>query len=279
MRFIFLLCLGLLLVSCEDFFNQELTGLESDYEPELSLFALLQPQDSLIMVDVRRTIPTIGGLANEEDFRRVIEDAEVTISDGRTTVPLVYLDNRNVDGYVALTDTLPEDFLQPGGTYTIEAQHEDLRAGGTVSIPLDSITREDVGLRIVEETSGGFTDVLLVLDIPNQPGEEEYYVLISERSSAPNFDRRQRNLVDWLRGRESLGERLVFEPVSLFEFTRTTAQLGIPNAATHDYLSLRQTALDNNENPCAEPTILPSNVENGVGHLGGLNCQFFTFNR
>lgn len=278
MRALILLSLGLLLFGCEDFFNQELTGLENDYQPELSLFTLLQPKDSLIIVDVRRTIPAIGGITNEEDFRRVVPDARVTISNGITTVPLVYSDFP-IEGYLALQDTLPDDFLCPGESYTIEAQHEALSARGTVNIPLDSIAREDIRFQVVEEREGDFLEVEVIADIPNQPGDNEFYVMIVERSSAPNFDFRRRELHDFVRGRQSLGDRLAFEPVLVFEFNRTTLQLCVAEAATYNFLSIRSTAINNNDNPFAEPTLLPTNVEDGVGHLGGLNCQFFSFTR
>jgi len=266
-----------LLTSCEDFFMQEITDFDSGFTPQLSLFALLQPKDTLVIVDVRRTIASIGGDDSDENFRRSIPDARVTISDGTTTIPLTH--NRSPNGYFANSDTLPDNFIHPGGSYRIEATHEALTASAMVAIPTDSIEREDINFVIGQETSGGFTEVTVTADIANLPGQEEYYVLITERSSAPDFRRRQRVLSDFLQGRANLGDRLAFKPVSLFEFNKTVIQICATDAATYNFLNLRNTAVTNADNPFAEPVILPSNVENGVGHVGGLNCQFFTFRR
>ena len=278
MRYLALYLLALLTWGCEDFFLQEITDFDNDYQPELSLFALLQPSDSLVIVDVRRTISATGGDDNDARFRNVVTGATVTISDGTTTVPLTYR-RSPIEGYLARIDTLPNDFIRPGGAYLISAEHEELTAGGMIIVPRDSVERTDVNFDLEEQTSGGFTDVLLTVDLPNQPGENEYYVLITERSSAPSFSRRTRDLHDFLRGRESLGERLVFDPVNLTRFNRTVVQVCVTDAATYDFLSSRETSTSNAENPFAEPTLIPSNVENGVGHLGALNCQAFTFTR
>lgn len=278
MRLITLIALMIGLSSCEDFFLQEITDFDNGFTPQLSLFALLQPQDSLIIVDVRRTISSVGGDDNDPDFRRVIEDATVTISDGATVVPLRY-SRFSTEGYVALRDSLPQDFIRPGGVYQIEATHEELTAFGTVIVPLDSIQRDAIDLSITRETNGGFTDVFGTVEIDNRPGAEDYYVLIVERSSAPNFDRRRRELHDFIQGRPELGERFSFRPVSLFEFNKTVLQICVTDAATFDFLNLRNTAITNAENPFTEPVILPSNVTNGVGHLGGLNCRLLTVSR
>lgn len=278
MRLTVLLMLLFSLSSCEDFFLQEITDFDNGFTPQLSLFALLQPQDSMIIVDVRRTISSIGGDANDPEFRGVPADATVTISDGTTAVPLRY-GRFPIEGYLALRDSLPEDFIRPGGTYWIEASHEELTASGTAIVPLDSIERDSIDLSFTRETSGGFTDVYVTAELDNPPGAEDYYVLIVERSSAPNFSNRRRELHDFIQGRPELGERFAFMPVSLREFNKTVLQICVTDAATYDFLNLRNTAVTNAENPFTEPVILPSNVENGVGHLGGLNCQFSSFFR
>jgi hypothetical protein len=278
MRYLIVCLAALLTWSCEDFFLQEITDFDNGYQPELSVFALLQPSDSLVIVDVRRTISATGGDNNDEDFRNVIRGASVTVSDGTTTVALAYR-RFPIEGYLARTDTLPAGFIRPGGVYRISAAYEELVAGGTIVIPTDSVARADVSFAVEELQSGGFTEVLLTVEIPNAPGEEDYYVLIAERSSPPGFSRRTRELHDFLRGRTSLGERPVFEPVSLREFNRTSVQLCVTDAATYTFLANRETAFSNAENPFVEPVLIASNVENGVGHLGGLNCQVFVFDR
>lgn len=278
MRYFIIYLAVLLTWSCEDFFLQEITDVENDYQPELSLFALLQPGDSLVVVDVRRTISATGGDDNDENFRNVIQGASITISDGTTTVDLAYR-RFPTEGYLARTDTLPVGFIRPGGVYRISAAFEELVAGGSVVVPTDSVVRADVNFTIEEQQDGGFTEVLLTVDVPNAPGEEDYYVLIVERSSAPGAGQRMRELHDLLRGRESLGERLVFDPLFLREFNQTSVQVCVTDSATYGFLVNREAALNNADNPFAEPVLLPSNVENGVGYLGGLNCQVFVFSR
>ncbi|MEL7159740.1 MAG: DUF4249 family protein, partial [Bacteroidota bacterium] len=234
---------------------------------------------------VRRTstMSSIGGQPNDEDFRRNVPDAEVRVSDGTEEVRLRYSQFDPINGYLAHRDSIPPGFLQAGKSYTVTATAGELTATASTTIPLDSIDRSEVTFTVDERTQDGFTDVDLFVEFPNPPGEDDYFVVTSNRASLRSdgtySDRRQEGLEDFIHGRDDLEARLQAAPISLFEFNATTVRVCVTDALTFRFLSARNTAFTNGENPFAEATLLPTNVSDGVGLVGGLNCQLFTFRR
>lgn len=269
MRSFFLLLLAITLSGCADFFQQEIDSPDVDFERQLVLFTILSPQDSLLFVDVRETAPVFGPRDPNQDYRRILEEASVTLDDGTTTHELTFLNENGQRGYAIRTEELR---LEAGQTYSITATFEDLTVRGQATIPTDTIMLDDIGFDLeITEQFGGFRERELIVSVPNQPGEEDYYLLIHDRLSGGA--RVQRELVDYVRGKDGLGESLLFAPVFLVDGVINTVNICTTTKATYNYLSTRGTAFNNQENPFAEPTEIISNVETGIGLVGAVTCR------
>jgi hypothetical protein len=268
MRSLFLLLLVAVLTGCADFFMQEIDSPDVDFERQLVLFTLLSPQDSLLFVDVRETAPVFGPRENANNIRRPIEGATVMIDDGTTTHELAYYNENGQQGHAIDTEGLG---LEAGKTYTVTASWDGLTATGRATIPTDTFRLGDISLDLETIEDGGFQERILSVTVPNRPGEDDYYLLIHDRLSSGSFV--QRNLVDYVRGKDGLGESLLFAPVSLIDGVINTVNICTTDKATYDYFFSRGTAFNNQENPFAEPTEIIGNVEIGIGLVGAMNCR------
>jgi hypothetical protein len=278
MRPVFFLLLILSCCACENFAGQELTELNNDYAPELVLFSLPNPQDSLLVVDLRRSISSLGGRPDGQGFRQQIPDATVSISDGSVDYPLRFADFDPVSGYYLRLDSLDRALLRPGESYVISAEYAGERVQAEFAIPLDSLPVDAAAFAFETETLNGFTDLWLNASIPNLPGDDFYLVTVN-RDTRPASGRRREEIADFLRGRDELGDSLYLARIELFEFNTTTVRICAIDPLAFEYLDARATAIANQENIFAEPTLLPTNVENGRGFVGGLNCQAYVFVR
>jgi len=144
-------------------------------------------------------------------------------------------------------------------------------ATGRATIPTDTLSFDEISLELETTQDGGFRERELTVSVPNRPGEEDYYLLIHDRLSGGVSV--QRELVDYVRGKEGLGENLLFAPIFLIDGLVNTVNICTTDKATYDYLFSRGTAFNNQENPFAEPTEIIGNVETGVGLVGAANCR------
>lgn len=268
MRMSILLPLVLLLTGCTDFFMREIDRPDVDFTRQLAIFSILSPQDSLLFVDVRETAPAFGPRDIDQDYRRILEGAIVTLDDGTTTHELTFLSENGQRGYAIRTEELD---VEAGRSYVVTATFADLVVSGEATIPTDTFAIEDISLGLETTQNGGFQERVLSVSVPNKPGEEDYYLLIHDRLSGGN--RVQRDLVDYIRGKDGLGERLQFAPVFLLDGAVNTINVCTTNEATYNYLFTRGTAFNNQENPFAEPTEIIGNAVTGIGLVGAMNCK------
>lgn len=274
MRYLLLLLFIPLLTSCDDFFQQELDDPELDFDRKLVLFALLTPNDTLQYVDVRASIPAFGPRPDGPSFRRQLQDATVVLDDGTNQFELAYENGDGFEGY-----RIPHERVDitPGRTYVITATHEGTTAVGTTTVPTDSLRFSDLTVDIETEQQGSFRERKLFLTAPNLPAnEEEYYLIYHDRIS--NNGRTQRELVDYVRGRDDLGDRLRFAPVFLIDGVRNAVSICVTDRPTFTYLTTRDVAFATQDNPFAEPAEVATNVEGGLGLVGGANCRRFVVN-
>lgn len=273
---LFLLLLSL--TGCTDFFERDITPTDQAFDPQLVLFALFDPQDSVQVVDLRRTVAAYGGgggAPNDYRPRRVLAGADVRLLDAGRATPFSYAGLSSLrEGYYAATAGLG---LLPGGAYTLVATDGELSAGADLEMIADTIPRAEIELGVDAVREDGFTEYLIEATVPNAPGAGDAYLLIHERID-PDGRRASRELFDLLEGRPALGPRLTFRPIRLPGGGRHRLRLCRTTVATYDYLNARETALGNAENPFAEPTQLPDNVTGqGIGHVGSMNCQVYGF--
>ncbi|CAH0999490.1 hypothetical protein LEM8419_00790 [Neolewinella maritima] len=272
MRYLTLL-LALGMMGCTEFFIQEIADAEVPFIPQLAVFTLLQPQDSLIVVDVRLTAPAVGSPPPDRSGRDLVSGAQVTISDSLQTFPLTLSTDPLRAGYVISNDIVR---LRAGGRYTVSVTYEDLTARGTVTIPPEHGVGEGLEIATTEEGQNGFAEHRAWVSLLNPSGEEDYYLLLHDRRSYRSdgtLGRPERSLVDWLHGRTVTGPRLHFLPLTLAGRSQHLLRICRTTAATVSYLSSRDMARANTGNPFAEPTQVSSNVEGGLGLVGCAQCR------
>jgi hypothetical protein len=276
MRSLLAFCLvstALLAGGCAGFFEQEIKLNALPYERQLVLTSILSPQDSVIRADVFVTAPAVGNPPPDYPPNGQVTDAQVMLVAPAGSIPFESTTLGRSNTY-----TLPQTTarLEAGQTYEVVAEWDGLTARGRVTIPEQLIVRDSIALREVVEDDG---DRYVRASWPNQGGEQDYYLLFTERiirfggNRAPNV---QRELWDFLHGRNSLGPYINGE-LGIRSDVENTLNICQTTQATFNYLQTRSTLEVNDENPFAEPTTVANDLDQGLGLVGAANCQQFTY--
>ncbi len=261
------------LASCSaEFFNQESDAYQIPFEHKLVLHALLTPQDPLIIVDVRLNEPATGLPSADAPLNGRVTDAEVMFFGPQDSITLPYFQCRGVAGYAVPA----EDFtLTPGTVYQIEARWNGLLATGSLRIPDAAPSPGTIALDIYESEENDFPETIVQTTIANLPGEEDHYLIyhdIEDLDSTGTVTSRQRDLIDYLRGTDRQGNRLIFKEFGFRNESRNILRICTIEPAYFRYLDTRFQGSLVDENPFAEPVNVFTNVEGGLGVVAGGNC-------
>jgi hypothetical protein len=289
-RYLFLFFYSLLLVSlssCE----KEADVKIPDVKAKLVVFSFISPQDSILKVIVRKTMPVFGTRSNNgsDDFKS-IKGASVYISDGASRIQLFY-DTLHFQ-YVSAVNELT---IETGKEYFLEVSAEGTEVKASCRIPpatqITSIEFDTITEQYSEPGSEYFIQHLEIhANWKDQYTETNYYRIYSEFE----FDSERFGYPD------SKFEFISFEKEVVSDqeggngnFSRKGTSWIDPNMADPKYMPRKYRCylltidkhyytyhrwLSNNDedNPFAEPTLVPTNIEGGLGVFAGYNKSTLT---
>ncbi len=267
------LMLGLcLLTGCE----KEAIGVKLPMQsPKLVVTSFISPQDTITLVSVSNTRPIYG---KQNSSNNLVLGATVTLSDGNQEVQLLFQSKQRAYGIDS--KTFP---IKPGTTYYLQVQAPDGRqAKAACTVPKDtvSVTISHVGIdpAAVEDRHSRSMQYELSFQWTDIAGVANYYRIKAETVNYqeefkgevvtalhPSTDEEEEFITDKnadgavVDTRKTFYGKKITKPFNLFVY--------VVNADVHYYryhygLTTNDYAGDN---PFAEPTLLYTNIEGGVG--------------
>lgn len=287
LQFNFLIGLLFLLVGCEKDVSDEV---KIPVKPKLAIFSFLSPQDTVLAVKVYKTQPILGF---SQVFDTVgIRDATVQLSDGSKSVTLTYKRvNINMSAYYGIdAAAFP---IVAGKTYSLTVSTPDgLRATGTCTIPgTEGITISDLAHSEVEkkdEYNPGRTYVDHSFDFKfkDAPGSNYYrtdaYFKFKNNQdggrqwiSSMGYDTRKAFISDDRRDGMVLdaptASFTMVEDGSISGPYTLVALVAVTDKAYYLYHQSLDRQSGAEDNPFAEPAIVYSNIQDGLGVFCGYN--------
>ena len=281
---IYLLMFGLVLLiispSCEKDVTEDF---DLGSKNQLVLRSFISPQDLLVVVKLRRTQPALGRTFAEKELQ--VSDATVAITDGVRTAQLSYDAKNNL--YSVPASEFP---ILAGKTYTMNVSAQNgSKLSAQTTVPLQSqITINSYILREESKANrGNFT--YLTYNWSDAAGVENYYRPLAYRvgpagsgsSLQPRkeefyYERTVSAFVSDanLDGQEMVSNELISSSQSSDDFPRPyKLYLNLLVTDKSYYLFHRSLLTQQNgeENPFAEPTLVYTNVQGGLGVFGSYN--------
>lgn len=299
----FFVGLACLLLGCGSLRNEVDPSVLGADSSKLVVSGFLSPQDTILAVKLTRSRTvagdSIGGLATGDGTPTNagnVENATVTISDGSRSVSLNY----KADGqpyYSARTASMP---IQVGKTYTLTvltASGERVMSSCTIPEPvaLKSVTfdslqsgqnrryfvrawwQDVVGEADYYQVSGVFRFITNCSSCTNLPGyteREEFTYLSFDDDNRGVFSDAGVDGGEMISGRaylngSNINQSLPF--MSQYKMAFVTMNLYNVEQSYYQYWSavIRQRRVRNN--PFAEPVLIPSNIQGGLGCFAGYN--------
>ncbi len=276
--------LGIFLAGCEEDVTDKI---KIDGKSQLVVTSFISPQDTVLTVQVQKTRPVVGITQNPNQGK--IINATVALSDGTQTVPLLYEAQREI--YRVKASAL---LIAAGKTYTLTVSTPDgLTAKGICTVPLtDGVTITDMVY-----TQSQFTPDWAPNDPQTQhnfsykfqdaPGRDNYYhILASYDYANPNVPGKMERQPLYFTSNDVFiaDERkdgLVLTTPTATTYTRQNDNQFQPknlhvllavtdrNYYLYHQSIIRQQEVD--DNPFAEPALIYTNIEGGLGVFGGYN--------
>ncbi|GAB3957218.1 hypothetical protein GCM10028805_49290 [Spirosoma harenae] len=278
-----LLFLATSLVACS-FNQQEITPDQLSTETaKLTVACFISPQDTLLTAKVSRSRPVLDNNAAQAVD---IANASVTLSNGSTTVNLIY--NASQSQYTIKAKRMP---IQAGSTYILTVSTPDgKQVTATTTVPtqiplknirIDSTSQSTAAQKVFraigcwDNQSGAYFRLKgMVQGISQTAPLTASYGTPSPISfmSATN----SMGLLTCGRQDKSLAMAATLGDGSFKKNNRSTlisvSLLHVDEAYYHYHLALNQQ-LQASENPFAESVTIPSNIQGGLGCFGSYNLS------
>lgn len=280
--FIFLLAS---LMSCES----DVEDMDSlQVASKLAVTSFISPQDTLLTVRLQKSQPAIGKVLTEE--QRKVKSATVTISSGSSVVALDY--NPATDSYEADARVWP---IVAGESYKLVVVTSDgTRAEASCTVPETTdimITDINVTSRVEEnEWSGPAKKYSITLEWQDALDVKNYYRALAykEYSITDGFGNKHtyKDELYFANGSNGLKNDdrtaagiLVSDKMEYNQYgdvptngpTTIHAILVVSDRPYYLYHESLQKQMDFDGNPFAEPTIMYTNIEGGIGVFAGYN--------
>ena len=278
-----LLALVCLLAACE----KEVTSLKlPGADSQLVVNAFISPQDTVLEVAVYESKPVIGERPGASDD--LIRDATVTLSDGLKTVVLPLVTPTRYLSGTAYRTRREALSIEAGKTYYLQVSTPDgrlVRAQCTVPAPPVPEIRFDSVVRTSEYGTGDYLDYTGTLHWQDPAGEENFYRVGADlkyvwpdrqgelfeewrpvywdRYKATSFSDARRD------GTPFSSPGVDFFVADHFHSVTLYAHLLHTDRAYFEYHRTLRT--NTGDNPFAEPMLLYSNVEGGLGVFAAYN--------
>lgn len=254
--YIFLAISLLVLAGCEEVVEPDKI---KDSKRFIVVTSLISPQSSEILAEVSWSRPVFGIVPDYYENPDIIDNAQVQLSDGTTSVSLIYNEDKRL--YTIDASALP---IVTGGTYFIEVTVENQTVRGECTVP-DLIPIKEMYL-----SSKNGWEVDITMSWEDNPDQTNYY-RVGGYSLAEN-DRSYSNL--YFNSEEfksdvnrdgmvisAKGEAYLYNQHG--ETNRVKGVLISSDKNYYDYF--KNQNLYSSDDPFSEPVILGSNIEGGLG--------------
>ncbi|NDK56679.1 DUF4249 domain-containing protein [Pontibacter fetidus] len=274
-----------------------LTGCESDVnniesfesKSKLVVVSYISPQDTMLVVRVQKTQPALGKQLTEE--QRNVKDAVVTIADGTAIVALAY--NATTNQYEADARAWP---VQAGKTYHLKVAAPGSTAEATCTIPLTdgiTITEATAPYTIIQDYYGqSVPKYTITFKWQDAPGVKNFYrTLAFKEYSFTDFSGKKHTYKEGLYGsydnedkqlqddEDYQGSIMSSEPLVYYDYNSGSVDkpyyINCVLVVSDKNYFLYHRALDKQEesngNPFAEPALMYTNMQGGLGVFAGYN--------
>jgi hypothetical protein len=294
----------LVFISCESLVGTVPLSKLPAVTSKLVVHSYISPQDTVLYVIVTESVPVFG-IDNPDGTGKVIENARVTLSDGNTTVQLVFDPANRLYGVSA--SALP---VVPGKTYTLVVKDQTREVSASTVVPKETVIISSYMIDTVTVRRGTFSDyppdtlVAFRFSWKDLPGMRNYYRTRSSVNIADGMEQLDRNgrvvrqehsytqklTGDLQSDFNSDGLTISNEEVrfSLSNFNGITSgsatypryyrrvnyidmELSHASKSYYDYHRAMYSSGDSDDNPFVEPGIIYTNIEGGLGNFSSHN--------
>lgn len=297
---IYILITGIWLLSCE----KEVKNIKlPNSDPKLVITGFISPQDTVIRVNVNKSVPVFGKPVPPEDLSGCL----VELSDGTRTVGLAYTPKQtNIpDPYpfpyhFPTDDRSGADFtlkatgfpIQPGVTYFLKVSTpEGLQATSTCTVPPLQNYSLEWQIDTVRDVNAppGYKNYELMMQWQDAPGTPNFYRIhadiirmeIIDGQSYPYQQSAYWEERPFFTDSQKDGEKFTSDKGTIWSY-RMVNQPSDGNTESDLYVYLLDTdknyydyheSLDKYEgdNPFAEPVLIYSNISGGLGIFAAYN--------
>lgn len=299
------LAVALLLGGCGSLRNEVDPSQLGSASPKLVVSGYLSPQDTTLAIKLTRSNTVVGDSLSLLQTGNDITDATVTLSDGTKSVRLQYTSTRPTDStkqsyYGASARSLP---ILAGRTYVLSVVTANgQRASSSCTIPAPVKPTSIIFDSLTQNQGRSLVRRYFIKTLWTDPaGRPNYYQLAgyfryqSKLDQIGNFpltyDDDNRGLLSdegldgtiLLSGRSFLTSTTFTTNESTsfygqYQKASVTVNLMSVDQAYYQFQTavIRQRRVRNN--PFAEPVLIPSNIEGGLGCFAGYNNSATTFN-
>jgi hypothetical protein len=271
MRYLSVIGLVLWLIACGDLREEVAPGGLVVTASKLVVACFISPQDTLLTATVSRSRP----LLDDEPARSVeIMDAHVTLSDGQHTVSLTY--DGQLGAYRIDARQLP---IRAGETYYLAVESRDgLRVTASATIPA-AIPVQDVSVILLPNSNGSYSQLQTQVSWQDLPGRADFYQVRGQLTYPPGSQSNSliRQTVTFTGNEQGFftdagadGSRVVSATGYVYDPAGTilTMNLWHVTEAYYQYHQALALQLQTDGNPFAEPTPIPTNIQDGLGCFG-----------
>ncbi len=267
----------LVLTSCNNLLEKEVDEYPLPFEEELVVTAFLMPQDSLIEVDVRTTYPVNADIMElQQQGITSIPDAEISISDGVTSIQIPY--NSISRKYQIQQSDFP---LETDKMYHIHVSTPDgLSANATCTIPVLNIEKDSIkgSLDVIED--GGLQEYYFQVSFPNDINTLSYYAILKRAFRYNSNDHRflsGQEQLELIKSSDIIGNYITSKTFSINPSfavggDETEVLVCKTDSSYYNYHHDLNNYAINSQNPFTEEFNIYTNIENGKGAFAGLNC-------
>lgn len=275
-KILFLIVFTLVLVGCEDFFISEVEPPKSGTEPQLVVHSYLSPDEDEIVVSVKKSRPIFY-----DDYKEIekgqVENAKITITRQNTEQKAVIPFNFASRKYVIKTNKFP---LKQGETYRLNVATPDGKSVEAFCTIPESVKGEIRNIQLKPKRGRDRKNAQISFEFDDLPKQKKYYGVIVKYYGKYRDD----SSVEWkdsfLFTADTNDDTTVYAKStkeifsSLDKIKRVEIRLLSMDKNCYDYLKTIQMQVDNGEgNPFKEPTIIVSNIKNGLGVFGAYTVK------
>ncbi len=262
----YIVIIAIFLASCEKVVNFELP----DDSDKLAVFSFISPDDSITKVYVSHLVPVVSVYKTP----KAITDAKVTITNNNKEYVLQY-------DSTYLAHIIPQSELKIKGdeTYTLKVSAKGYNDASASITAISETNKSLEFVRFIKPVGQYNHEAKIELKWKDNPAKKNYYVLAMNKvdtTQQQDYYDRFFNLNSMLfyddagwNGKEKYSRDFkIFDGTNYQEQDdKPEYEIALINADKHYYL-YHKKALEQDEffdNPFTEPTIIYSNIENGVG--------------